>query len=123
MSNYLGQEKHDIQRSARDIADGIISSARKSGDDPISWVTGNSYMPPMRSFAAAEKIWQSDAGNYGELFASLVELVESHCEEAHVYLACPDYDNAYYAVDMARFEYEESGTGENLQDDWKAITP
>jgi hypothetical protein len=114
----------NIRQAAREIADEIIESARNSGDDPVAWVTGNRFMPPMRSFAVAEEIWQSSASTWadGELFAELAELVESHCGEANIYLACPDYDNAYYAVDTARFEYKESEAGETLQDDWKAIT-
>ena len=41
-------------------------------------------------------------------FAWLVELVEGHLSDASVALECPEYDNALYAVDLARFEYDET---------------
>jgi hypothetical protein len=108
-----------IRSSARQIAESIIDDARNSGSDPIAWVTGNSYMPPMRSFALAETIWQAD--DTGEDFAWLVELVEKRLDRAHVALECPEYDNSLYAVDLARFEYVEDESGETLQSDWRPI--
>jgi len=106
-----------IEGYARQIADSIIESARTSGDDPIAWVTGNSYMPPLRSFTLAEIVWQGDLD--GDLFAWLVELIENHLSDASVALECPDYDNAVYAVDLARFEYVEDADGDTLQSEWR----
>jgi hypothetical protein len=107
--------------AAREIADEVIEAARNSGSDPIVWVTGNNYMPPLRSFAAAEKIYQTD--RTGDVFAFLVEQLEQLLAEADVFMECPDWDNAYYAVDRRRFEYVEDSDGENLQDDWKPVCP
>jgi hypothetical protein len=127
------QTEQTVRQYAREIADEIISAARTSGDDPIAWVTGNAYMPPLRSFTQAEQVWQmySDAETAAEYEAAadawelLVELVESHVEDANVTLECPEYDNSLYAVDLNRFEYRESDAlysedahGETLQDDW-----
>lgn len=107
-----------LDETAREITASIIESARTSGDDPIAWVTGNSYMPPLRSFAAAEQVWQDDED--GEDFAYLTERVEARLADAQVALECPDYDNALYAVDLKRFEYvEDPGDHETLQEDWK----
>lgn len=108
----------EIQAAASQIADEIAQMARNSGDCPIVWVTGNHYMPPLRSFEAAEAIWQAD--ETGEDFAGLVESVERALDKADVLLDCPDYDNALYAVDLRRFEYVESD-GDNLADDWRPI--
>lgn len=111
-------------QAAREIADEMIAAARISGDDPIAWVTGNAFMPPLRSFSAAEAIWQAGfAGMVGTMDAweSLSDELERILGEEKVYLACPDYDNALYVVDMARFEYAESDDGENLQDEWKQV--
>lgn len=111
-----------IQDYARKIADSIIESARTSGSDPIAWVTGSSDVPPMRAFGLAERIWQDTGNDDGEAFAYLTELVEAHLSDARVALECPDYDNALYAVDLARFEYVEDAPGETLQSDWQPIT-
>ena len=117
-----------IRSYARKIADEIISAARNSGRDPIAWVTGNAYMPPMRSFTLAELVWQDTAhDDCGESFAWLCELTESHLSDADVALECPEYDNALYAVDLARFAYADReglamAEGEYLQDDWQPIT-
>ena len=112
-----------VRDYARQIANEIIDAARTSGDDPIAWVTGNSYMPPLRSFTLAERVWQHAAPyDEGESWELLTELVEKFLDDANVTLDCPDYDNALYAVDTARFEYEESEDGETLQSDWRPIT-
>lgn len=108
-----------LERTAREIADSITEAARNSGTDPIAWVTGNSYMPPLRSFPAAEAVWQAD--DDGEDFAYLTELVEARLSEASVALECPEHDNALYAVDLRRFEYDEDPDGETLQADWKPL--
>jgi len=110
-----------IQDYARKIADSIIDSARTSGTDPIAWVTGNNYMPPLRSFSLAEEVWQDDVNDDGEAFAWLVEEVERHVRKANVALEYPDYDNALYAVDLARFEYIDDEPGETLQSEWRPI--
>ena len=108
-----------IEAAATEIAESVTEAARGSGSDPIAWVTGNAFMPPLRSFAAAERIWQDSPD--GEGFARLDELVEAKLGEAGVALECPDYDNALYAVDLRRFEYvEDPGDHETLQQDWQA---
>jgi len=110
-----------IRRIAAGIAESIIDDARNSGPDPIAWITGNSMMPPLRSFNAAENVWQHPANDDGEAFAYLVEVLESLLSDASVALEAPEYDNSLYAVDLARFEYSESEDGENLQDDWVPV--
>lgn len=129
---YPGMTDARIRRIAREIADSVISDARNSGDDPIAWVTGNSYMPPLRSFDAAEDVWQHAANEDGEAFAWLTELIEGYLSDANVAMECPPWDNALYVVDLARFAYvdrdglalaEDDGEdeGETLQDDWQPI--
>jgi hypothetical protein len=110
-----------IKDYARQIANDIIDAARSSGTDPIAWVTGNSYMPPMRDFSLAEEVWQDVANADGELFAMLVERVETYVDAAGVALESPEWDNALYAVDLRRFEYVESENGDNLRDDWRPV--
>lgn len=119
----MGKMK-EIDIITSEVAEEIISAARNSGNDPIAWVTGNSYMPPARSFSAMEDIWQADYDRDEPLFDWVWEQVEEKVEEANVYLACPDYDNALYAVDMNRFQYRDNefGTedfGDDLQDEWE----
>jgi len=107
--------------AAAEIAASITETARGSGGDPIAWVTGNRFMPPMRSFDAAEKIWQDDED--GEKFAYLQEEVERLLDDAEVALECPEYDNALYAVDLRRWQYREDAEGDMLQDEWEPRGP
>lgn len=120
---YPGMTDARIRRIAREISDSIISDARNSGPDPIAWITGNSMMPPLRSFDAAEDVHQHAANEDGEAFAWLTELIESYLSDASVALEYPEHDNALYAVDLARFEYVEDPDSETLQADWQPITP
>ena len=113
------EREQRIETAASEIADSIVKDARGSGGDPIAWVTGNSYMPPLRSFSAAEQVWQADED--GEDFQYLSERVEAKLADAEVALECQDYDNALYAVDQRRFEYvDDPGDHETLQQDWRA---
>lgn len=107
-----------VKRAARRIADEMISAARNSGSDPVAWVTGNSYMPPLRSFSDAEHIWQLPAFRDATAWESLTDRVEWLLADAQVYMTSPEWDNALYVVDLARFEYSENPDGETLQSDW-----
>ena len=107
-----------VRDYARQIADDIIGQARESGRDPIVWVTSNRFMPPLRYFTLAERIWQLPHNVQPDAWELLTELVDQHVADASVALECPDWDNALYAVDLTRWSYEESPDGERLQDDW-----
>lgn len=118
IADRVAADADPIEGAAQQIASEITTAARGSGSDPIAWVTGNAYMPPLRSFSAAEAVYQADED--GEDFARLTELVEQRLEKAGVTLECPDYDNALYAVDTRRFEYvDDPGDHETLQQDWQ----
>jgi hypothetical protein len=98
--------KETVREMARELAGSLIQEAR-TVHGPVIWVTGNSYMPPMRSFPAAEKVWQADNNSDGELFAWFTELVENALTDASVAMESPDYDNALYVVDLNRWQYKE----------------
>jgi Zn-dependent M32 family carboxypeptidase len=110
-----------IESIAQEIAADMIEVARAAPiAEPVQFVTGNSFMPPLRSYNAAEAIWQADTT--GEHFERLTEELESILDAAKVLLDCPEYDNALYVVDLARFEYVEDNDSDSLQDDWAPIT-
>lgn len=116
------------------IAGALISDARNN-PGPVVWVTGNSYMPPFRSFDEAERVWNAEANADGELFAFLVELVEDHLNRASVILESPDWDNALYVVDLKRWQYIDDTTiqGEkrhnpdydewDINSEWEPVDP
>ena len=111
-----------LDTAAEQIADEITRAARGSGTDPVAWVTGNAFMPPLRSFAAAERVWQDSAD--GEDFDHMAGRVDALLAEREVALECPEYDNALYAVDLRRFEYvDDPGDHETLQQDWQPRQP
>lgn len=110
-----------VREIANDIATSIIEDARTS-TGPVVWVTGNSYVPPFRSFDMAERVWNAENNDDGELFHFLVELVEILLRDADVVLECPDYDNALYAVDLKRWRYtgdDDGSDAEDLNDEWE----
>lgn len=112
-----------VDTAAREIAEDMISAARSAPlTEPVQFVTGNSYMPPLRSYSAAETIWQADNPNAWE---ELTETLDRLLDEANVILDCPDWDNTLYVVDIARFEYvgDSETDGDTLHDDWAPIAP
>ncbi|HZZ17163.1 MAG TPA: hypothetical protein VFE08_14510 [Candidatus Sulfotelmatobacter sp.] len=116
-----------VREIAREIADGIISDARTQ-PGPVVWITGNSYMPPLRSIAQAEYVYNAENNDDGELFAFLVELIEDHLSAANVAMESPEYDNALYVVDLKRWQYRDDddvhdGTAEydDLNDEWEPV--
>lgn len=112
-----------VREIATDIASAIIEDAR-TVHGPVVWLTGNSYVPAFRSFDMAERVWNAENNQDGELFAFLVELVEDLLRAADVAMESPDYDNALYAVDLKRWQYVEEPTGDDddLNDEWEPRT-
>jgi hypothetical protein len=111
------------------IARSITASARAS-DCPVAWVTGNSYLPPLRSFTDADRVWHADNGVHSAdefagpaVWEELASTVHRLLDEAGVYLGSPDYDNALYAVDLRRWRYasDEEGMSDDLNDDYERI--
>ena len=112
-----------VRRIAREIADSIIEDARTE-PGPVVWITGNAYVPPLRSIPQAEYVWQAENNEDGELFAWLTEMVEDHLSAASVLLECPDYDNALYAVDLRRWQYRDTDEPvEDLNEEWEPVDP
>lgn len=94
----------EVETSAKRLAREIIADAKRLAG-PVVWLTGNSYMPPLRSFPAAEAVWQLDNEPDPWAWELFTETLESELEAALVLLECPDYDNALYAVDLARWDH------------------
>jgi hypothetical protein len=113
----------EVRKSAAEAAQVIVRLARESGDDPIAWVTGSQYMPPIRSIAAAEEWYQKDQEGtpYEGMFGYFCEEVEQVLETENVLMASPDTDNALYAVDMQRWQHAGNDDAETLQGEWKPV--
>jgi hypothetical protein len=109
----------EVTANAKQLASEITADARNT-EGPVVWVTGNSYMPPMRSFSAAEEVYQLADWGLWELFC---DTVDSELSNADVYMASPDYDNALYIVDLKRWEYTETPNpyfnADDLNSEWK----
>lgn len=109
---------------ATEIADSIIADARASAI-PVVWVTGNHYLPPARSFTAFEHVYQhplndnSEADEFRAGMASehMWEEVERLLNKANVTTFVPDHDNAICAVDLARWEFDDSEHNEDYSED------
>jgi hypothetical protein len=98
------------KRYARSIASYMISAARSAPEaEPVQFVTGNSFMPPLRSFGDADRVWNAGNGYANaDYFASarvwqaLVDELERLLREANVHRQLY-YDNRMYVVDLNRF--------------------
>ena len=107
---------------ARVDAREAIDIARSSGADPVAFITGNSHMPPLRAFGNAELAWRAD--DTGDVWEAYSETFDRTLSDADVYVGCPDYDNAVYVVDLARFESaDDDDTGDTLSSEWVAKRP
>lgn len=116
------------EESARKDAATAIEIARTGSPlEAVHFITGNSYMPPLRAFGRAEDFWQ--ASHECEVFAyspweAYCETFQQALEDAKIYLGCLDYDNALYVVDTAVWEISEAGlegSAENLSDEWSHV--
>jgi hypothetical protein len=109
----------EVTASARQLASELTADARRI-EGPVIWVTGNNYMPPMRSFPAAEEVWQLDDPELWELFC---ETTEDELSRSAVVLEAPDYDNALYVVDLSRWEYTETPNpdfdADDINSEWR----
>lgn len=83
---------------------------------PIVWLTGNAFMPPLRAWGRAEEVWKLD--DDGDAFIYYAEEFERMLENHNIYVTCPEYDNALYAVDMARWAWAGEDDAEELRDEW-----
>jgi hypothetical protein len=99
-----------------------IAPEAKASTEAVLFITGNSYMPPLRAYSCSEQVWVIDLPDVWEVY---VERLEQRLTELNVYLGSPEDDNSLYVVDLARFEYVEQGTGVDFDDsfaaDWKPI--
>jgi hypothetical protein len=85
----------------------IAPMAKTSGDEAVTFITGNSYMPPLRDIGPSEDIWLATS-NELELWNMYSEAIETRLDELQVYMASPEDDNSLYVVDLERFKYVDS---------------
>lgn len=100
-----------------------IAPIARESNEPVTFITGNSFMPPLRDFGDSEQVWHLDELDPdAEVWSAYVERLEGTLEQQDVLLSAPDYDNALYVVDLARFEYVDADTdAETLSDEWERI--
>lgn len=114
----------NAERMATEDAKWIIESARATHvHEPCVWLTGNAFVPAIRSFENAEKLWQQNEIAYKGMTAFEVycETIENLLDEADVYMTSPEWDNALYCVDLARFQSVEDPSGDSINDEWELI--
>lgn len=73
-----------IRLAEADAAD-AITIARESGDESVGFITGNSYMPPLRDFGSAETVWQAQYDvnpDDNDMWILYVETFENAVERA-----------------------------------------
>lgn len=100
----------------------LAISIARDNPGPITWITDNSYMPPLRAFGHAENVWREDyEQGFEGAWEAYVDTFEGALDIARVYLGCPDYDNALYVVDLTRWQWADNDNADDLNDEWEAI--
>jgi hypothetical protein len=98
----------------------VIAVIARTSDEPVAWLTGNAYMPPLRDLGEAETVYQADMD--GTVWEAFMEALDRKLSEANILMECPEYDNALYVVDLNRFEHvERDDSCESLNDEWQRI--
>lgn len=119
-AHYVGDaaSEEGTRIIARGIAAEITTAARGSGEDPVAWITGNSYFPPLRAFPGAEAVWQDQ--EMTENWSFLYEIIEWRLNEAGIVMDTGP-DGSLFAVDLNRWEYDEEYGEESptLSGEWK----
>jgi len=109
-----------VEQLASLLVRDVISIIARTSDEPVAWLTGNSYMPPLRDLGEAETVYQNDPD--GTVWEAFMESLDRHLDQAKVLMECPEYDNALYVVDLMRFEHiERDDSCESLNDEWQRI--
>jgi hypothetical protein len=123
LSNIRDDIHDALVQTANLLAREIAQVARGAAEDqPVQFITSNSYMPPLRDMPVAEAIWQAgetaSIWSPDETWVSFVEALESALDNEQVFMACPEYDNALYVVDLRRFEHSDNPDADDLNDEW-----
>jgi hypothetical protein len=111
-----------VEQLASLLVRDVIAIAARTSDEPIAWLTGNAYMPPLRDIGEAETVYQNDPD--GTVWEAFMESLDRHLGEANVLMECPEYDNALYVVDLTRWQHREEDEiedTESLNGEWIAV--
>lgn len=116
----------EASRAAYLLAQDVIESVRsRSEHESVQWMTGNSFMPPLRSLPEAERVWTEGTDDAWHAFS---ERFFEVLEDERIYCASPEHDNGLYAVDLRVWEHvPEEEQGDEVQDDlryeWRRPLP
>jgi hypothetical protein len=100
----------------------IAPAAKNSGEEALTFIAGNSYMPPLREIGPSEDVWQIDECEMFSSWESYVDGITTRLDELQVYMAMPEGDNSLYVVDLERFQAVDDPDGlESLEGSWRPI--
>lgn len=118
----------DIHQYAALLVRDWIMPAVKASDEPVCWLTGNSYMPPIRAIDKMDDIWTATSTHghilhdmADDMWVALCEEIERELDKNNIYMTSPEWDNSLYAVDLDRWEHIEDADGDSLNDEWKPV--
>lgn len=110
-----GKVREDALATANQIgtllARDVIAPIARESETAITFITGNSYMPPLRSLEDAERVYQADTD--GDIWHIFYEAVDQTLDNEQILMQCPEHDNALYVVDLTRWEYDEDAEEES----------
>lgn len=109
----------NARQLAWQVANYRIAPIARESSEPVVFITGNSHVPSLRAYDVSEEVWNLDDAGVWEAYG---EAILERCAEMQIYIAEPEYDNALYVVDLARFEAnEDAEVAPEATDEWRPI--
>lgn len=111
------------------VATHVIAPLAQASTEPLYWLTGNAYMPPLRDLNDAGRLWDAldaDTALGADLWELFVDALERRLAELQVLMEAPEHDNALYVVDLSRWERKdanEEDVGDDMNDEWRPVEP
>lgn len=107
----------NARQLAWQVASYRIAPIARESSEPVVFITGNSHVPSLRAYDVSEEVWNLDDAGVWEAYS---EAILERCAEMQIYIAEPEYDNALYVVDLARFQYVgDASESDTLNGEWE----
>lgn len=101
---------------AKLFARDVIAPVARESTEPVVFITGNRFMPPLRDFEEVDEIYHMS----DDVFSTFFEAFEDTLAREMIFFGTPEDDNCHYVVDHKRWTYvgDDENLGPSLNDEW-----